>query len=75
MPRGQHYANLWQGEFPIHNTAEDGFTQTSPVRAERAKRITLHHITFILFTITYRSSKALNSTLTVITHTTRKIEF
>ncbi|XP_058259762.1 formylglycine-generating enzyme isoform X2 [Hemibagrus wyckioides] len=30
MPRGQHYANLWQGEFPNHNTAEDGFTQTSP---------------------------------------------
>ncbi|KAK3575499.1 hypothetical protein QTP86_028188 [Hemibagrus guttatus] len=32
MPRGQHYANLWQGEFPNHNTAEDGFTQTSPVK-------------------------------------------
>lgn len=36
MPRGQHYANLWQGKFPNHNTAEDGFAQTSPVRAEQS---------------------------------------
>ncbi|XP_030632925.1 formylglycine-generating enzyme [Chanos chanos] len=31
MPRGEHYANLWQGEFPGHNTAEDGYVATSPV--------------------------------------------
>lgn len=31
-PKGQHYANLWQGEFPAHNSAEDGYTKTSPVR-------------------------------------------
>ncbi len=31
MPRGQHYANLWQGDFPNHNTAEDGYANTSPV--------------------------------------------
>uniref|UniRef100_A0A3P9I090 Formylglycine-generating enzyme n=1 Tax=Oryzias latipes TaxID=8090 RepID=A0A3P9I090_ORYLA len=30
-PKGQHYANLWQGEFPAHNSAEDGYTKTSPV--------------------------------------------
>ncbi|KAF6722756.1 Sulfatase-modifying factor 1 [Oryzias melastigma] len=30
-PKGQHYANLWQGEFPTHNSAEDGYTKTSPV--------------------------------------------
>lgn len=31
MPRGLHYANLWQGDFPNHNTAEDGYANTSPV--------------------------------------------
>jgi len=27
------FANLWQGEFPHHNTAKDGFTRTSPVKS------------------------------------------
>ncbi|XP_070814131.1 formylglycine-generating enzyme isoform X2 [Chaetodon trifascialis] len=30
-PKGQHYANLWQGDFPSHNSGEDGYTKTSPV--------------------------------------------
>ncbi|XP_056461444.1 formylglycine-generating enzyme [Gadus chalcogrammus] len=30
-PKDQHYANLWQGDFPTHNSAEDGYAQTSPV--------------------------------------------
>ncbi|KAI4905748.1 hypothetical protein NFI96_003035 [Prochilodus magdalenae] len=29
--RGQHFANLWQGDFPNHNTAEDGYSKASPV--------------------------------------------
>lgn len=33
-PKGQHYANLWQGDFPNHNTGEDGYVKTSPVRKE-----------------------------------------
>lgn len=33
-PKGQHYANLWQGDFPNHNTGEDGYANTSPVRKE-----------------------------------------
>ncbi|XP_072539176.1 formylglycine-generating enzyme isoform X2 [Salminus brasiliensis] len=33
MPRGQHYANLWQGDFPNHNTVEDGYWNTSPQTA------------------------------------------
>ncbi|KAJ0068910.1 hypothetical protein NL108_014369, partial [Boleophthalmus pectinirostris] len=32
-PKGQHYANLWQGEFPSQNTGEDGFVKTSPVKS------------------------------------------
>uniref|UniRef100_A0A3B4TQM7 Sulfatase modifying factor 1 n=1 Tax=Seriola dumerili TaxID=41447 RepID=A0A3B4TQM7_SERDU len=30
-PNGQHYANLWQGDFPSHNSGEDGYIKTSPV--------------------------------------------
>uniref|UniRef100_A0A3Q3K2Q2 Sulfatase-modifying factor enzyme-like domain-containing protein n=1 Tax=Monopterus albus TaxID=43700 RepID=A0A3Q3K2Q2_MONAL len=30
-PKGQHYANLWQGDFPSHNSGEDGYIKTSPV--------------------------------------------
>ncbi|XP_070247504.1 formylglycine-generating enzyme isoform X2 [Myotis yumanensis] len=33
QPRGQHYANLWQGEFPVTDTGEDGFRGTAPVDA------------------------------------------
>lgn len=29
--KGQHWANIWQGEFPHVNTAEDGFIFTCPV--------------------------------------------
>ncbi|HEY9871514.1 MAG TPA: SUMF1/EgtB/PvdO family nonheme iron enzyme, partial [Candidatus Obscuribacterales bacterium] len=35
-PGGKWYANLWQGEFPVHNSAEDGFAGTSPVGYYRA---------------------------------------
>lgn len=30
-PSGRFMANTWQGHFPYHNTAEDGFRWTSPV--------------------------------------------
>ncbi|XP_008852788.1 formylglycine-generating enzyme isoform X2 [Nannospalax galili] len=33
QPKGQHYANIWQGEFPVSNTGEDGFQGTAPVDA------------------------------------------
>lgn len=32
-PAGQHRCNIWQGRFPTHNTAEDGFLGTCPVTA------------------------------------------
>lgn len=31
-PGGNHYCNIWQGEFPKENTAEDGFIGTAPVK-------------------------------------------
>ncbi len=32
-PGGEHRCNIWQGEFPSSNTAEDGYVGTAPVRA------------------------------------------
>ena len=32
-PRGKHRCNIWQGEFPIVNTADDGYLGTAPVTA------------------------------------------
>lgn len=32
-PNGRHMCNIWQGTFPTHDTAEDGFSNTCPVRA------------------------------------------
>ena len=33
MVDGDHACNIWQGRFPDHNTAEDGFAGTAPVDA------------------------------------------
>ena len=32
-PDGKHMANIWQGEFPHNNTAQDGFIGIAPVRS------------------------------------------
>ncbi|WP_245744351.1 formylglycine-generating enzyme family protein [Bhargavaea ginsengi] len=32
-PDGKHRFNIWQGEFPMRNTAGDGYVGTAPVRA------------------------------------------
>jgi formylglycine-generating enzyme required for sulfatase activity len=32
VPDGTHRANLWQGNFPYHDSGEDGWRGTSPVR-------------------------------------------
>jgi formylglycine-generating enzyme required for sulfatase activity len=32
-PDGQHMCNIWQGSFPDHNTAEDGYRGTAPVQS------------------------------------------
>jgi formylglycine-generating enzyme required for sulfatase activity len=30
-PQGRHLANVFQGDFPLHNTAADGYLSTAPV--------------------------------------------
>jgi sulfatase modifying factor 1 len=32
-PGGRHVCNVWQGEFPAHDLAEDGYAGTSPITA------------------------------------------
>ena len=32
-PGGEHRCNIWQGEFPKHDTGDDGYAGTSPVNA------------------------------------------
>jgi len=44
-PSGRHLCNIWQGEFPGHNTAEDGYVTTSPVDAYPANGFDLLSIT------------------------------
>ena len=39
QPKGQHYANIWQGVFPADNTAEDGYKGTAPVSVSQGELI------------------------------------
>ena len=32
-PAGEHRMNVWQGDFPTHNTRADGYAGTAPVRS------------------------------------------
>jgi formylglycine-generating enzyme len=44
-PDGEHRMNVWQGEFPVHNTAEDGYLATAPVDAFPPNGYGLHNTT------------------------------
>jgi formylglycine-generating enzyme len=41
-PEGKWMANIWQGEFPVTNTAQDGWEGTSPVKAYPANDFGLY---------------------------------
>ena len=45
MPEGRHLCNIWQGEFPETNTAEDGFRSVCPVDAFPANGFGLYSMT------------------------------
>lgn len=36
--------NIWQGEFPNHNTGEDGYISTAPVDSYPANKFGLHNM-------------------------------
>jgi formylglycine-generating enzyme len=44
-PNGEHRCNIWQGEFPKHDTGEDGYAGTCPVDAFAANEYGLYSIT------------------------------
>ena len=43
-PAGEHRCNIWQGDFPDHNTANDGYAGTAPVHAFPANGYGLHNV-------------------------------
>jgi len=43
-PGGRHLANIWQGRFPVTNTAEDGYAGTAPVHAFPPNDYGLHNM-------------------------------
>ena len=44
-PDGKHLCNIWQGEFPHHDTGEDGYTGVAPVDAYPPNGYGLYSIT------------------------------
>ncbi|XP_070135522.1 formylglycine-generating enzyme [Drosophila bipectinata] len=44
MPREEHWLNIWQGDFPEGNLAEDGFEFTSPVDTFRQNTFDLYNM-------------------------------
>ena len=42
---GKHMCNIWQGEFPAHDTGEDGYAGTSPVDAYPPNAFGLYSMT------------------------------
>ncbi|XP_075039851.1 formylglycine-generating enzyme [Mixophyes fleayi] len=43
-PKGEHFANVWQGDFPDANTGADGYVQTAPVTAFPANGYGLYNM-------------------------------
>ena len=43
-PTGQHMCNIWQGSFPHHNTAADGYVGTAPAKSFPANGYGLYNV-------------------------------
>jgi formylglycine-generating enzyme len=44
QPDGEHRCNIWQGNFPGHNTVDDGYFGTAPVHAFAPNGYGLHNV-------------------------------
>jgi formylglycine-generating enzyme len=43
-PGGEHRCNIWQGRFPVRDTAEDGYSGTAPVDAFQPNGFGLYNV-------------------------------
>jgi len=43
LPNAEHRANIWQGQFPAHNTLADGYATTAPVDSYRPNGYVLYN--------------------------------
>ena len=43
-PDGEHRCNIWQGDFPTHNTGDDGYYGTAPVSEFSSNRYGLYNV-------------------------------
>lgn len=43
-PNGEHMCNIWQGKFPIDNTAGDGYVGTAPVYSFQPNQYGLYNV-------------------------------
>ncbi|KAL5464143.1 hypothetical protein EMCRGX_G033110 [Ephydatia muelleri] len=43
-PKGEHWMNIWQGEFPRVNTADDGYAGTAPVMSYPPNKYGLYNM-------------------------------
>lgn len=43
-PEGRHMCNIWQGEFPVYNSSEDGYIGTAPVHSYEPNGYGLYNI-------------------------------
>lgn len=41
---GRHHCNIWQGNFPLSNTKEDGFTNTAPAKYYEPNGLGLYQV-------------------------------
>jgi formylglycine-generating enzyme required for sulfatase activity len=44
VPDGVHRCNVWQGDFPLHNSGDDGFVGTAPVDSFQANGYGLYNM-------------------------------
>ncbi|MFD2044520.1 formylglycine-generating enzyme family protein [Ornithinibacillus salinisoli] len=43
-PNGDHVCNIWQGDFPKHNSKADGFLSTAPAKSFPANKYGLYNV-------------------------------
>ncbi|MFF2091579.1 formylglycine-generating enzyme family protein [Paenibacillus sp. NPDC058174] len=43
-PDGEHRCNIWQGDFPYHNTTKDGYLGTAPARSYQPNGFGLYNM-------------------------------